>query len=393
MTGSPIQTDVLIIGAGYAGRYAAARLHSRDADLRIVVVEPNDFELHRTRSHQHAAGERLSERRLTRCLPPNARHIRAFATQLDPERRRCLVRSINPDSSEHATISVDFQAAIVATGSRARVLDNDGSIPCLGVDDRTLHEHTGEAGRIAVVGAGLSGVEMASELAEQTDARIELVAPQVLPSASQKASGHARTFFEDHDVALTEVRADCVRDGELVLENGEQLPVDAVVSAIGFEPTRPELTTGYGGPQDLTAHLNLDAYPNVFFAGDASGQLMRNRAFAPSCALSMPMGIHAAENVVRLLRGRTLRSLDFGVVTRFISLGRNDGIIDFKHRDGRSTGRAWTGRIAAVAKERILRMTEWALTLELKTRLPIYDWPKGQEASARDAAVAAGGQS
>ena len=90
----------------------------------------------------------------------------------------------------------------------------------------------------------------------------------------------------------------------------------------------------------------------------------------------MPSGVHAAENAIRFLQGRPLETFRFGTLFRLISIGRRDGIIDRTHLDGTPRNSIITGRLAAFAKERILRMTDWALRLELLTGLPVYRWPQ-----------------
>ena len=96
--------------------------------------------------------------------------------------------------------------------------------------------------------------------------------------------------------------------------------------------------------------------PDIYAAGDAAD--CRGRRM--SCALALPMGAYVAD----LLSGATEKPFRFGFVIQCISLGRNDGIIQFVHADDSPKERCLTGRPAAWIKELICRYTVMSMRME-----------------------------
>jgi NADH dehydrogenase FAD-containing subunit len=368
-------TDILIIGGGYAGRYAAARARTRDPNLSITLVDPNDGAIQRARSHEAAAARNPTARSWSSLLPADIRVIQGRADKIDPSRRRCRVVAVRDDTQPHRTLA--YRALIVATGSRVSMLPTDNSVPSYAVDDPTLGQHARRARSFTVIGAGLSGVEVACELRERFDVPVELVAPDILPASSQKAAVYARQRTDELGIQHVTARADCIRDHALHLVGGTRRSVDSIICANGFDCESP-----FDVPRRPANTLQDEVFPDIFYAGDQLAGYRHEKAFHPSCALAIPSGVHAAENAIRFLQGQPLEPFRFGTLFRLISIGRRDGIIDRTRLDGTPRNSIITGRLAAFAKERILRMTDWALRLELFTGWPIYRWPEPSEPAA-----------
>jgi NADH dehydrogenase FAD-containing subunit len=93
------------------------------------------------------------------------------------------------------------------------------------------------------------------------------------------------------------------------------------------------------------------------------------------CVSALPMGAHAGENAVRLLRGEEPAPFDMAFTIRCVSLGRKDGLVQFVTGDDRPLDRVWTGRRAALVKELICRLTLAVVRWELRAGLRLYRWP------------------
>lgn len=373
---TPATFDVIIVGTGYAGRYAAARLKTRNPNAKLLMIDPHDLVVERARSHEHAAGSTTTRKSIHGAVPKSATFVRGHVTSLRPETGECdYIPHISSHIATRDPVTARAHYFIIATGSRGRVLDTDGSVPMFAVDDPQLRAATKSARNVAVVGAGLSGIELACELAQQTNARVTLVADAILPMSSVKAQSYAISTLEDHGIERVTSKARSVFDHKLQLSDNRQIDCDLIVTAIGFTVDDPfHLNLAKAGAVRRT--LQHAQFENVFVVGDAAHQLVPTLAFSASCALAMPMGIHSAENVHRLLNGQALLSLEYAQKIRCIGLGRRDGIVDFTDEHGVPLNRVVTGRLAAFVKERILKMTHWALALELRTGWPVYFWPK-----------------
>jgi NADH dehydrogenase FAD-containing subunit len=123
-------------------------------------------------------------------------------------------------------------------------------------------------------------------------------------------------------------------------------------------------------------------YDNIFGVGDAGMVMMQDGScLQMACATAMPMGVHAADTILRTLDGNTPQAFDFGSLMVCISLGRRAGLVQFTHADGTPTNRILTERTGAIVKELISRYTVFALRLE--KHLPgSYQYRKGRTAIA-----------
>ena len=94
-----------------------------------------------------------------------------------------------------------------------------------------------------------------------------------------------------------------------------------------------------------------------------------------ACATAMPLGAHAADNVVRAVRGQALAPFGFGFAAQCVSLGRKQGILQYVGSDDSPLERFHSGWLGARLKETICRYTTTMLAVE--RILPgTYTWPK-----------------
>ncbi|HEY1179511.1 MAG TPA: FAD-dependent oxidoreductase, partial [Phytomonospora sp.] len=165
---------IVVLGAGYAGAYAAGNLARRlspaDTDITVVNAEPDFVE--RMRLHQLAAGRTLARTSLADVFAGTAVGLRvARVTGLDPDRRTVTVADTDGGGE------LGYDTLLYALGSRVA----DHGVP--GVAEHAFHVTSrpaalrlrerldslgkrGEGGSALVVGDGLTGIETATEFAE-----------------------------------------------------------------------------------------------------------------------------------------------------------------------------------------------------------------------------------
>jgi NADH dehydrogenase len=227
-----------------------------------------------------------------------------------------------------------------------------------------------DGARVVVVGAGLTGIELATELAEaHPRLRIGLLGrPGGLSERGQQLVANAL------DALRIERPAGRVRAVHAEGLDTDQGPVraDVVAWVAGMEPS-PWLA-GSGLPLDDFGRLRVDGSlrvvgrPRILAAGDCAGTLLRM-----ACATAIPMGCHAAAEVIRAHQGREPRRFAFAYVLRCVSLGRERALVQGVDAVDRPTW-ALGGRVATTVKETICwtvpRLPEW----EAGARLPLYGW-------------------
>lgn len=353
---------VVIVGGGYAGVACALRLARRtrgsQARVDIQLVNDGDTFIERIRLHQYVTGGRLVERSLRSLLD------RAGVT--------LVIGRVDAIDTQNQSITVNGRALswdrlVLAFGSRPRRLPEGSNILVPGETGPTaarLKELSTTGGRIIVIGGGLTGIELASEIAERhsgLDVTLFSRSP-VTQGWSVQARAHVLSVVDRLGVRLME-------GTEASGVGGDLPPVDLTFSTAGFD--LPELAWAAGisvngkGQVLVDPMLRSVSHPRVYAAGDCAATMLAPGDPLPmGCKSALPMGAQVGDNLAREVRGKEPEPFDFGLAFYCVSLGRRDGLIQWADGQGAPTGGILTGRRAAMFKELICRMTWHALHLE-----------------------------
>ena len=381
--------QVVIVGAGYAGLLAAARL-ARAPGIAVTVVEPAPVFVERIRLHQRAAGQRLRARPLAEFMAPGVRWAQTRVTAIELATRTLRL-------ADGATLAYD--QLVLAVGSvveRTRVPGVAEHCLSLQTDAecRAIAAAARRGGAAVVVGLGMTGIEAACELAgAHTNLAVTLLGGGRLGEGLAPAGeAHLREVLARLGVRVIEgARVTEVTAGSLRLGNGAREEFSLCVWAGGF--VAPELAARAGLPVAADGRVRVDGslrvpgHPEVLVVGDAARVLQADgSALRMACATAMPMGAHAAEQVLRQHRGEAASELRFAAAMLCVSLGRGEGLIQLLTAEDRPRARVVRGRAAAVIKEAICRMTVVALRAEARG-VPVYRWLQPGPASALPAAA------
>lgn len=279
-----IATDVLVLGGGFAGFWAAlaaravARAHGRPA-LRVALVSREPVLQLRPRLYEA--------------------HPESLAVPLPP-----LLQRAGVDFHEGEVTALDAGARavtladgrrlsgrslVVTTGSRMRRPRFEGAAHAHSIDtqaeaialDRRLAEiaRSEAEPRLAVVGAGFTGIELVLELRDRlalpggapVGERARLVLVDAAADPGQRIGRAAWSVVAE---ALAQARVELclgarvqgLRAGTLALDDGRSWPAHAVVLATGMEAA--PVAQWVPGAHDATGRLRVDAFLRVPGAGD-----------------------------------------------------------------------------------------------------------------------------
>ncbi len=377
---------VLVLGGGYAGMLAAARV-ARHGNAQITLVDQRPGFVQRIRLHEALAGATPPGLAYGPALARRGgRFVQARVLGIDPARQEV---SIAADGAERR---LGYDALIVALGSAsvsaapgvaeyALRLNDPAAVAPFGAELRSLAARGGQA---LIVGGGLTAIETAAELAEQLPGLRVTLAMSGTLGADFSAVG--RQYLRDSLTRLgVQIREGspvaALEPGRAWLASGEALAYDRCVWASGF--AAPALLAASGLPVDaqgravVSATLQVRGNPTLIVAGDSAAAGDAGRAIRMGCVSAMPLGAHAGENAAALLAGEALRPFQFGFPGRCVSLGRHSGIFQFTDRLDRPVERIISGRAGATVKELICQMTLATVRGELRTALPLYQWRGG----------------
>jgi NADH dehydrogenase len=382
MTDLDQRTHVVVVGGGYAGTLAANRLRQR-TDVDITLVNPRPVFVERIRLHQLVTDTGAATADYATLLADGIRLIVDTVDRIETAGRRVLL-------SSGAELAYDYLIyAVGSTGAMPLTVPGAAefaySIADLESAQRLRYALADLplAAPITVVGGGLTGIETASELAEQ-GRPVTLVCGGILgPSLSNRGRRSVAKQLRNLCVNVLEsvvepIRVSQVRWDAVVLTDGAVLPSAATVWTAGFAV--PDLAARSGLRTDALGRLLTDETltsiddERVVAAGDAatpSGQPLRM-----SCQAAGPLGAQAANTVLSRIAGTTPAALNQAFVGQCISLGRSHGTFQFARTDDTPVNVAVGGRFAASVKEAVCKATLWSIRREA-AKPGSYFWLKG----------------
>jgi NADH:ubiquinone reductase (H+-translocating) len=353
-------SKVVVIGGGYAGTLAANHLRLR-GDVEITLVNPRPKFVERIRLHQQVAGNYDATVDYGTLLGEGIQLVVDSATRIDT-----TTRTVQFASGRQA---LPYDYVIYAVGSTGAVPASvkgavEFAYPIAELElAQRLHDVIDELhpdAPITVVGAGLTGIETASELAEQ-GRRVTLVCGgQLTPSLPESGRRAFAKWLKRHGVAVleddvvAEVRADAV-----VFADGAVRPSAVTIWTAGFGV--PELAANSGLRTDELGRLLTDETltsvddDRIVAAGDAaapSGQPLRM-----SCQAAGPLGVQAANTVLSRVAGEDPAVVDQRFFGQCISLGRRAGRFQFARKDDTPVNFYIGGRLGAKLKEFVCKST------------------------------------
>jgi NADH:quinone reductase (non-electrogenic) len=371
----PGKTQIVVAGGGAGGlelvRQLGMRL-GREAD--VILLEPHQTHVWKPLLHEVAAGALDANLDETGYREHGHRwHYRFFQGRLediDRERRLAIVAPIlDEDGSELiGRQSIRYDYLVIAIGSVTNsfgtpgadrhciFLDDRGSADrfrlkllnqCLRVSRQISADPTSDARvRVAIVGAGATGVELAAELYNSAaalkhygletfdESRLAITlleaGPRILPALPEKLAAAAQEELEALGVrVLTGARVAAVTHEAMVTTGGESIAAELRVWAAGVKA--PDFLRGIGGLETNAANqlvvgptLQSTRDPHIFALGDCAAFTPAGAAHpvAPRAQAAHQMASSVARSMRRLIGGRDAVPFVYRDYGSLVSLSR-----------------------------------------------------------------------
>ncbi|MFQ6324643.1 NAD(P)/FAD-dependent oxidoreductase [Nocardia sp. CWNU-33] len=339
---------VVVLGSGFAGLWAALAAARRLDELDVAVGTVDVTMISSTPYHDIRVRDYetdLSTSRIPlRALldPVGIKHIVGEVTAID-----ALARVVESTAGAHG-----YDRLVLALGSQVVKpdipglrefgfdIDTHDAATRLQAHLRRLAEGPADpaATTVVVVGAGLTGIEEATELpAMLADAfATRAVAPRVIlidrnPFVGSDMGASARPIIE---AALADIGIEtklgvgvvAIDERGVTLSSGEVVTAATVVWCAGMRAN--PLTAEFGVDRDRLGRLPVDdclrvrGVPGVFAAGDVAAAKMDDEHMSVmSCQHSRPMGRWAGYNVIGDLLGKPMKPLRIPWYVTVLDLG------------------------------------------------------------------------
>ncbi|GKV66618.1 MULTISPECIES: NAD(P)/FAD-dependent oxidoreductase [Sporosarcina] len=349
---------LLLLGAGYGNMRILLRLLNKDLpdDMEITLVDRTPFHSLKTEFYALAAGTVPDSD--IRVAIPNHEQLQVIEGE---------IQEIKPEQNEVVLKDgqvLTYDDLVIGLGNVDNYHDVPGaaehtlSIQTIGKSRTTYQTLLGLSGgaTVGIVGAGLSGIELASELREsRPDLNIKLFdrSPRILRDFPERLSNYVKGWFDENNVEVV-ANSNITKVGESTLHNHEEtIEVDAVVWTAGIKPSQVieemDIQKDRSGRVVLNQYHQIPNYPNVYAVGDIAAL-----THAPSAQLAEVQ----AEQIIQVLRliwkdEPLMEKMPELKLKGFMgSLGKKQG---FAYLADRTV----TGRIARLMKSGLLWMYKW----------------------------------
>ncbi len=347
--------NVVIVGGGFGGLYTALALAQRKNHPPVLLIEPNDRFLFLPLLYELLSGElrgwEIAPRYDGLLAGRGLAWLQDRVVRIDAERHELHTA---------AGRTLPYGRLVIATGAESNTFAVPGadrhSLGFRSLADverlqrlvAELKQQRRPLQRIAVVGAGPTGVELACKLADMAEgsAVIELIeqGPQLLPQARAFNREQAALALRRRDVRLRlrsqveAVEADAITlrgpSGDNGIAASETVAVRAVVWTAGLRFQAPRIDPAPAcdsrGRLLCGPDLRLTGHGDLFVAGDlaapvdpeeTAGEGPATLAPPATAQVAFQQAAVLATNLIHSLRGEPLEPFQWKDLGEMMSLG------------------------------------------------------------------------
>jgi NADH dehydrogenase len=370
----PARARIVVLGAGYAGLTCFLELQDhlpRGYDL--VLINADKYHWFTTELHTFVAGEDQETVRipLSRIVAAPGRLVVGRVARVHPAEQQVelndgerisydlLVFALGSDPeyyglpgvAEHSLIVGNWQSATKLRERIAALVKGDGD-----GDPRQLAQ-------VIVAGGGLTGVEVAGELADELGEHLAITiveaGPEIMGSFAPPLIKTAREVLEGKGITIrTGNPIVNVAPNQLHFADGAVLPFDLLVWAGGVRGSgilgESGLETTAKGRGVVDTFLRAVGYDQLYLIGDSAAFLdpATGREVPPTAQAAVQMGRATGQNILRRVRGQDEQPFAPALKGAFASLGRREGV-------GQIGEEHYTGLPAMVIKHLIEAHHAW----------------------------------
>ncbi|MGM9925540.1 MAG: NAD(P)/FAD-dependent oxidoreductase [Bacillus sp. (in: firmicutes)] len=344
---------LVILGGGYGGMKLLQKLlpNQLPEDVTITLIDRNPYHSLKTEFYALAAGT-ISDQHIRVSFPehPRLSYVSGNVKEIQLQENAILL-----DNDE----TITYDDLVIGLGCEDKYHNVPGakqftySIQTIHKSRTTYQTLNGLAkgATVSIVGAGLSGVELASELIEsRPDLNIKLFdrSSHILSAFSPRLSAYVEGWFDAHNVEIIS-KSNITKVEEHALYNhDERIESDVIVWTAGIQPSKIVRDLDVEkDPQNrvkLTPQHFIPNYENAFVVGDCA-----SLDHAPSAQLAEAQAEQIAVVLAKKWNNEPLPESFPKMKLNGVlgSLGKKQGF-------GLVSNRAITGRVARLLKSGVL---------------------------------------
>lgn len=351
------KNKIIVIGAGYAGLVAVQTL-AKEKSNEILLIDKNSYHFMQTDVYDLIANEydfaqvSIDMFTFSQGFDDNVTFKKEFVTNVDFKNKKVI--------TDKQRFSYDY--LIIAVGARTKFVESVVGLKEYAYGIKALHraiyfkqkfelslfQKIEESGgfckplNIVVAGGGLSGVEIAAQMASYANEfykdhhficrKLNIVLvnspSHILHGMDEKLIEAAQMHLQKLGIKIiTNRKVVEVTKSSVTLSEGEVLPTDFMIYAGGIEPNALIFTLNLEknkrGYIKTNEYLQTTEHENVFAIGDCTTIFHNNEPLAPTADIAEQMGEICAHNITNLIKKKALTQHKIKSRGILIALGRN----------------------------------------------------------------------
>jgi len=350
---------VIVIGAGYGGLRTVAKLDKKEG-CRVLLFDKNSYHFMQTDVYELIANEKdfaqVSVDLFTYCSGLNdVSFHKEEIIDIDFANKR-LISNTNRYLYDYLVIAVGAKTKF--TSKIKGLLEYAHDVKSLPYAmhfkqqfEMSLFKKVQESGTvcqplsIVIVGAGLSGVEIAAQMASFAKEfycannflcrklNIVLISSgkEILKGLDSYLVEQSEKVLRDLDIKIRySVRVSAVNAGSVELDNGDVINMDFMLFAGGIEPSglleNLQLKKNERGFLSITKYLQVQGYEDVFAIGDCATLFNGEKLIVPTADVAEQMADICTTNIMRSIAKVNLIEHNISSRGILIALGRRRAV-------------------------------------------------------------------
>lgn len=355
---------VIIIGGGYAGVYALKEL-VKNKNIKITLIDKHTYH-----NLQPEVYDLIANKGTIADVTIDLSSLCSGFEHPFLEYRNLRVTDIDYTNQHIATAeqeTLKFDYLLLCVGTRTffpkniEGLNNTNDLKKLhkalyfkqNFEKQLFNKIEDEAKKcdkthIAVVGAGLSGVEIAAEMAYYANQffkrgsfhcdnfKISLISSRstILPEFNEKMIRMSSQRLKELDInIITDTKMESCDKEYLYLTNGTKIRYSFIIFAGGIEAAnlilKSNLPKNKRGQIIVDEYLKVEGFENIFAAGDIAQVKDESGKIMPAnVTIARASGISAAKNILNQIANKQLKSCKPKLEGTLIALGGKYAVCD-----------------------------------------------------------------
>ena len=353
--------NVVILGAGYAGLRALHELQKGNHEIKITLIDQNDYHFEATDIHEVAAGIQTAER-ITYPIEDVVKDscttfIQATVEKIDKANKMIHLKNQEPVSYDYLVVALGYESESFGIPGVEEFSLKMVDIPT----SEKVYQHLTEqmdvyrdtkdetALKIVVCGAGFTGIELLGSLVEGKKKLAEIagVEPEkiqlycveavtrLLPMFSEKLGAYGIDHLKKWGVQflvgkpIKEIKENTV----VYLDDQEtnklaELKAKTIIWTTGVSGSHVVGDSGFAAKRGrvmVRPDLRDSDNDNVYIIGDCSAVMdsETKRPYPTTAQIALKMGEHAGKNIKAQIKGEPTKEFKFKSLGSVASIGNS----------------------------------------------------------------------